>query len=504
MLRNVASNWGNVVLALLTTALLLPINLHYVGNTAYGAWLVVIALSAYLLLLQLGLPLALVRNYSVAHARDDVGLMRRIAASNLATGFLTGMVALALLPLLDIYLQRTLAHDPVLLADTRLALKLLAFTSALTILWQTPHAIVSAYQAFVPLNAAKAAILCLKLVVNLVAIRYYPSIVTLAIIQVIGAALEFLAFSFLALRLIPFRWFSRSDFSLGEIRNALGLGIYSFLLVAGTQLIFQTSTVIVGAKLGPAQAAFYSIPTGLILQFLGILLGIAQVVMPVATQLNEKGQRQEVVDLLHRWTKIAVALTFLCAAGLILVGPDLVRLWLGSSMSPAAAVLQLSILAMLVFLPARGAAVPILMGLNKMARMTQAIFAAGIANAVICYAIVGYVGVKGAAYANIATCWTLGLTIMLLVCRELEIKVVDFISDTCLKPAIALAVILAAGFAVKSALPPVGVVGLLVGSLAITVAFAGLWYGFVLRNDRHVSLPSFGAITQSLRGGAAG
>ncbi|MEZ5853695.1 MAG: hypothetical protein R3D67_02720 [Hyphomicrobiaceae bacterium] len=212
MLRNVASNWGNVVLALLTTALLLPINLRFIGSTSYGAWLVIMALSAYLLLLQLGLPLALVRHYSVAKARDDVGLMRRIAASNLATGLLTGMVALALLPALDFYLQRTLHQDPALLADARFALKLLAVTSALTILWQTPHAIVSAYQAFVPLNIAKATIICIKVAINLVAIRYYPSIVTLAVVQLLGAIMEFLAFSFLALRLVPFRRFGFGDF----------------------------------------------------------------------------------------------------------------------------------------------------------------------------------------------------------------------------------------------------------------------------------------------------
>ncbi|MEZ5853694.1 MAG: oligosaccharide flippase family protein [Hyphomicrobiaceae bacterium] len=292
-------------------------------------------------------------------------------------------------------------------------------------------------------------------------------------------------------------------FSFREIHEALGFGIYSFLLVAGTQLIFQTSTVIVGARLGPTHAAFYSIPTGLILQFLGILLGIAQVVMPVATQLHETGRRAELIELLHRWTKIAVGLTFLCAAGLILIGPDLIRLWLGPSMAPAATVLQLSIFALLIFLPARGAAAPVLMGVNRMARMTQAIFAAGIANALICYAIVGYFGVEGAAIANILTCWSLGLTILFLACRALDISVTDFLLETCLKPAIGLGLILASGFAIKSSATPIGLVGFMVGCVSILTAFGLVWYFFVLRNDRHITLPSFHVISQSFRRKAA-
>ena len=51
MLRNIGSNWFLMAVTGLATFFLMPFNLAHLGNTQYGIWLVISALTAYLSLL---------------------------------------------------------------------------------------------------------------------------------------------------------------------------------------------------------------------------------------------------------------------------------------------------------------------------------------------------------------------------------------------------------------------------------------------------------------------
>ncbi|MDX2158563.1 MAG: hypothetical protein SFW09_18845 [Hyphomicrobiaceae bacterium] len=500
MLRKVASNWGLLVLTLLSTLLLLPINLHHVGAHAYGNWLVVQALTGYIYLLQLGLPMAVVRSFSVARAAQDASHMQRIIASHLAVNVGLAGIALMLVPLLLAFLDAGIRDNAAMLADARLALLLSVATIALTIVWQLPNAILSAYQEFERLNAIKAGITIAKVIFNLIAIHIHPSIVTVASTLLFAAALELICISVLAARVHRTLRIRASDFSFGELREALAVGGYAFLLSAGMQLAFHTSTLIVGLRLGAEHAAHYTIPMGLVLQFLAIIVGIAQVVMPVATELQAAGRRAELVDVLYRWTKIATALTCGASALLIVLGPEMIRLWLGPSMEPAGHVLRLTMVAMLLFLPVRGAALPLLMGLGEMARPTIAMLLAGIASVLLGLAAIDTFGIDGIVAANGIATSVLAVAIATMACRKLDISTEGYLAETMLRPLVGLAIVVGIGFILKSALHPAGVAGIVATAVCLGAVFVATWYVLVLRGDRHITLPSPGRMFRRIKG----
>src|SRR5689334_12801808 len=61
MLRNIGSNWILLAVNVGTMYVLTPFVIHTLGNDAYGTWTLITALSGYLGLLAVGVPMASLR-----------------------------------------------------------------------------------------------------------------------------------------------------------------------------------------------------------------------------------------------------------------------------------------------------------------------------------------------------------------------------------------------------------------------------------------------------------
>src|SRR6476660_3295277 len=61
MLRNVGSNWVLTGVSIATTYVLTPFIIHRLGDDGYGTWTLITAMTGYLSLMALGVPMACVR-----------------------------------------------------------------------------------------------------------------------------------------------------------------------------------------------------------------------------------------------------------------------------------------------------------------------------------------------------------------------------------------------------------------------------------------------------------
>ena len=55
ILRNIFSNWTGYLITILVGFFLAPFVLHHLGNTGYGVWTLVLSLTGYFGLLDLGI-----------------------------------------------------------------------------------------------------------------------------------------------------------------------------------------------------------------------------------------------------------------------------------------------------------------------------------------------------------------------------------------------------------------------------------------------------------------
>ncbi len=490
MLRNIGSNWFLMIVTGLATLFLMPFNLHHLGNAQYGIWLLISAQTAYLALLHLGVPMASVREMTQAIASNDVAKLNRVIAScswlYVAFGVLVGLLGIPLM--LDF--ERSYMVPAEMHASTRVAFMLALLQIGIGFIANMPFAILSAYQAFVPKNVVAGIAILLRVVVNVGLILWYPDITMLALAVAALTAFEMLlGWSYVLYRYPDVRP-KLSDFQLATIRGIVRFSFYVFLLALGGQLAFQTTALVIGRWMTAADVVTFAIPNSLMLILMQFVGGISAVIMPLATNLHTRGEFRQLRDILYKWTKICLALSWCAALFLLVFGPAFIEFWVKKAYTgETGAVLRILMVSYLVLLPIRGVAVPMLMGIGEAKWLTIATVGAGVLNVVLSILWVGPYGLGGAAWATFVPNVLLAGAMVHLVCRAFDVGVFDYLSATLPLPLIG-------GFAALAVLEwwqqiwhPSGLLGLGVAGLLTIVVSGAVWTGLVLRHDPHVAVP---------------
>jgi len=93
-IRNVLANWTGYVVGLLVNFFLSPLIVNHLGSSAYGVWTLLVTLTAYLRLLDLGIRSAVTRYVARGEGRGDRATATPIVSTALA--IFTAMAGLAL------------------------------------------------------------------------------------------------------------------------------------------------------------------------------------------------------------------------------------------------------------------------------------------------------------------------------------------------------------------------------------------------------------------------
>src|SRR6184192_3145533 len=93
MLRNIGSNWVLTLVTIAATYVLMPFTIHTLGKDGYGTWTLITALTGYMSLLALGVPMACVRYLAEHVAECDTRQMNRTIGSCVGLYLLIGAAA---------------------------------------------------------------------------------------------------------------------------------------------------------------------------------------------------------------------------------------------------------------------------------------------------------------------------------------------------------------------------------------------------------------------------
>jgi O-antigen/teichoic acid export membrane protein len=490
MLRKIGSNWFVLALAVLTNIFLVPFNLRQLGQEQYGLWLIIAAITAYLSLLELGIPTASVRSLSVAVVNRDLVKLNRMATSYggfyLGLGIVSLVAGFLLLQFFESMYEVALPMQ----RDARVAFSLAVLTVVIGFAANLPDAILDSYEDFVRKNVLSGLVVLLRTGLCVVFVLLYPSLVSLAAAQLAGKLLEIVGHSALIVFAHREVRLARSYFSWTEVRDVLGFSLYVFLLAIGSQLSLQTSAIVIGHALGTEQVPLFAVPSSLCNYLMQLIFGIAAVIMPRATALLEQGNLRGLQVLFDKWSKLAIVLTWFAGVFLFVFGPEFLSLWVGPKFEQTGGeVLRILLVSYCLILPLRGVGMPILMGLRRAASPALAVVLAGIGNLGLSLLLVGPYGLNGVAWATTISNSALSVALLVLTCRELHLPVWHYAANTLPVQLFGLALVLGGAWIYREVFHPNGIIGL-TGAVFVTSAwFALVWTRLVLRNDESVRLP---------------
>lgn len=489
MFKNISSNWVLLLVTMISAYFLLPFTLHTLGNDQYGAWLLISSFTGYLGLLVLGVPMASVRfithHASVKNYHEVNKTIATCAGMYMLIGLFSLVAGIALLMVFD----RAYAIPLALRSNARMSYLIIVFSTSVGFLAQLPHGIMASHHDFVRRNLVQTGSIIAKLIFTVVLLRLKPSLIVLALGQFLPVILECALMWIIISRRYPQVKLDLSLFEWNTMRQVFSFSIFVLILNVGIQLSFQTDSLVIAKFLGIGQISYYAVANTIMVYAMQFVIGVAAVVMPMATKLHAQAQQEQLKRLFFKWSKIAFSLTLLGSLFLIVVGPELISAWIGPSFEkPAGAVLQVLMLSGLVFLPIRGVGLPILMGIGKPGKATAAFLGAGVLNLVLSVLFARRLGLLGVAIGTAIPNVLFGVILLLICANELKFEIREYISRVAKLPLI-------------GAIPVTAVLvwcdrfsqfkGLLrvafVGAVMVGV-FAVVWISFVYRTDEDINV----------------
>jgi hypothetical protein len=159
---------------------------------------------------------------------------------------------------------------------------------------------------------------------------------------------------------------------------------------------------------------------------------------------------------------------------------------------------------MLIYLPIRTVALPVLLGLGHMTTAATAHMLATLASIALSYLTLRMLGLDAVIVSNGLTYLGLGILLGVAAARAAKIAPATFFRETTLKAAVGMAVVITGGLLLKTLTGPLGYAGIVGVGLAVVTLFAVVWSQFVLANDEHVDLSAVTSMTRRLRRSTAG
>jgi O-antigen/teichoic acid export membrane protein len=495
LLKNVGSNWTLNGLQILAFLVLARYILDALGLDLRGVWGALIALLGPLQLLVLGVPMASVRFMSGHVAKGDLAAANRVLATCFAVMLAMGAIALALSVPLVYGFERGLLENPdwtitsEQASDARTACIVMALHTAAGFALMLPYSVFAAYQDFVARNVIMAAGLVLRLALTIGLLELDATLTMLAVVQILVAVAEFVAAFLVSRKRHEGIALSLSGVDWSLLRPIFTFSGFAMLLNIGALLAFRLNALVIGAYIDEAAITVYEYGNIIFEPFLNLVLAIGMVVMPLATSLEAQGKLADLVPILRKWTKIASCLVFLVGLWLLVVGPAFLDFWIGPKYLPEMGrVLQILVVSFLVFLPVRGVALPILMGMGQQAKPALALLIMGAVNLGLSIALVGPYGLDGVAFATAVPNVVFAIYVFTVAVRTIGADGGVIAWDGFVRPLLGAGVAAGLLAAWNVAWPVAGFFPLLSSGLVYLAAFAVIQVVYVWRGDPDVDL----------------
>lgn len=494
MFKNIGSTWILNLLQIAVVLVLSPFVLHRLGNEQNGVWVTIVSYTGILSLLILGVPMASVRFVAEQVAAKNVERMN--AAISTCLAICTGLGAAALVVgavmwfVFDSqYLRGANAHPlPEGIANgASLAFAIVSLQVAFAFAMRLPYGIFDAHSDFVTRNVIMGGELFLRVATTVALLMWNASLPALAIVLVVSMLFEFTTALALLKKRHPTVRFSFAAYDRSMARAILGFSIFALLLNVGTLLAFRVDAIVISSSLAPVHATFFDVGNKFFDPLTGLVISVGAVVMPLATRLKTVGDLGALRDVFLKWSKICLSIVLLIGIYLFVAGPAFLAAWVGPEFEePSGRVLQVLMLSFLAYLPVRGVALPILMGLGKPKAPAFALLAMGVLNLIVSLALVHTLGVFGVALGTAIPNVLFALFVLTLACRELSVPVREYVGYVVVRASVGATIPAALLWLFRAQIGLETWPKLIAAGILFVALFAVVWLAFVYRGDGHV------------------
>ncbi len=427
--KNVSSSWFSLGVNILVGLFLSPFILHHLGNTAYGAWVLVFSVTGYYGLFDLGVRSSIIRYVSTYNATSDIEGLSRLIGTALAVYSAIGLAAFVTTIVLSGFLGSLFRMPADFLPTARILFLMVGTAVALGFPGGVFGGILEGLNRFYFVNLTNLGATLLRASLIVLALHHGYGLLAVALITVTLPLVGAVVRAVIALRVLPlhFGWKYVDGSAFGEIARYSGV---SFILMIAYKLRFKTDEIVIAKMLSVAAVTYFSIGDRLLDYTSEVVSSLAQIFVPMSGQSDAKGDRDRLRQIFVAGNRACALIVFPITATLIILGKSVITAWVGARYVTACYPVMLTLLIPLTFALAQAASTRILYGMARHQSMAWVTAMEGIANLVLSIVLIRPFGVIGDA---LGTAIPLACTSLFFMprhlCRVLNTRIITFLTE---------------------------------------------------------------------------
>lgn len=430
--RNILSNWAAYSLQIVIAFLLTPFILREIGDARYGVWAIVVSVTGYYGLLDLGLRAGMTQYITRYFSTGDMARMNMAASSGFALhagcAICVGLFTVVAASVAPTYLSLSTEFE----AEAVSCLLVVGFSTAIQFLLFPFSVALTAKQRFDIVTAISGFSRLLSAVAMVCSLLVGYGLIGLCVAGALGNILDYLLRWAVAHRILPELKVSLRLINWASCRECLVFGSWSAVISASTLVISFTDALVIGFFMPVSAIAFFTLANNLIKYFANLFVPVGHVFYPAATALDA---RDDVAGLRRLYLTASRMIT-LQATSIALItcfwAGDFYSLWIGqeylsSSVYHSVPLLFRVLLVGAVCTAAQRIGSKILLGRRQTRGLAWLFVAEGTLNLVISIALIGKYGLLGVAIGTvIPAVLCQGVLHPLMVCSNLRLSWSDY------------------------------------------------------------------------------
>lgn len=400
LFRNIFSNWASYAVTAVIGFTLSPFIVNALGVTGYGIWTLVLSLTGYFGLLDLGIRSSVGRFLARSLAlKDDDKTNRTISTAFAILAFGGTLSLTATLLMVNVFFD-SFRVDPDLQSAAKTALLIAGLNMSCILPLGVFSSLLVAMERFDILSGVTMIGEVTRALIVVLILKLGYGVVAFSLVAFVLSVAQYSAMIFIArslhrpLRLSP-RLVDKETFL-----ELFSFGLYRFIWITANQLIFYSQSVIIGMYLAVGAITYYAIAATLINYGRTAVSLVTDTFYPSATRLDAQKDYAGLRGLLILGTKISLLVALPLCLGLIFLGEQFITLWMGTEYTSSAGLLAILALAQFSSMSQYVSAL-VLAGMAKHRMLAFLVLAEGLVNIVLSVFLVQKWGLVGVAWGTV-------------------------------------------------------------------------------------------------------
>ena len=486
--RNLLSNWAGMIFGLIISFFLSPYVVRKLGNTYYGVWNIIIDMTGYLGLLEMGVRQSIIRYVAKYHAVNDTDSLNKIVSSAFSiygyTSIACAVISIGIAGIFPHVFNVSSETAPV----ARWVIVITGFNVAQGLIFSVYYGIIlgiQRYDVVVRINIL-ATIIKAGLTVLLLGNGY--GLVSLSMMHLVMGFASSMYGRHYCNKEIPGLSITIGKYGKEWYDRIFSYSFKTFMMFIGQKIVFYSDSIVIGILMGPAHVTYFVIGASLTEYMRRIVNQMTQMFTPMTSELQARREDNRITDVLMQGTKLSLIIALPISIVFLTMGKRSISLWMGNEYGPLSGEVLIVLTIAHLFSVAQYTTQDILQGLNKHQICAACRGIEAVANLLLSIVLIRYWGIVGVAVGTaIPHLATALFAYPYFIAREVPVDIRQYIRHAYLTPILASVPFLACCLMIENRFPAGNLAGFFARVLALMPLYlVSVWYLSIRKQERSV------------------